>query len=97
LVVLTINGNVVLTRPFDADCVDWGVDANHAGFDFLTIALRSGSVYRFELCQERVGGRVVRMPTIVAVQYIGELDAVAVVTPNGTVQFVPMQAAAEDD
>jgi WD40 repeat protein len=97
LVVLTVNGNGVLTRTFEADCVDWDIDTNDAGFDFLTIALRSGNVYRFELCGERIGERVVRIPTIVAVQYIGELDAVAVVTSNGTVQFVPAQATADDD
>jgi hypothetical protein len=85
--VLTVNGNPVLTRAFDADCVDWDVNANDAGFDFLTIALRSGNVYWFELC----GERVVRVPTIVAVQYIGELDAVAVVTPSVTIHLVPMQ------
>jgi hypothetical protein len=85
LCLFSVNGEQLGSVPFDADLAAWEVHATDSGSDFMTLGLKSGSLYNFELYFLKIGKRVLRVQSIVAVQYVKELRAVVVVGASGTV------------
>jgi hypothetical protein len=90
LCLFSVNGEQLGSVPFDADLAAWEVHATDSGSDFMTLGLKSGSLYNFELYFLNIGKRLSRVQSVVAVQYVTELGAVVVVGAGGTVALLPV-------
>jgi hypothetical protein len=90
LCLFSVNGEQLGSVPFDADLAGWEVHTTDSGSDFMTLGLKSGSLYNFELYFLNIGKRLSRVQSVVALQYVRELGAVAVVGEGGTVALLPI-------
>jgi hypothetical protein len=88
LVLFSINGEFIRRVAIGPAVAAWGFTASRTGFDFLTLALVSGSVYHFELFYLSMGDVVATRLGIVAIAHLTELDSIAIVDANGAFDAV---------
>jgi hypothetical protein len=90
LLLFSVNGLEIGKVLLDAEIAAWETIEDNAGFDFMTLALKSGNIYHFELYSLELGSALYRESGVVTVRYLAELEAVAVVTRSGSILFVPV-------
>jgi hypothetical protein len=90
LLLFTVNGIEIGRTSLDSEVAAWDTVEDAAGFDFMSLALRSGNVYHFELYTLNLGTSLCREAAIVSVSTIRDLGAVAVVTRSGSILLVPI-------
>jgi hypothetical protein len=83
LVLFSINGEFIRRVGIGAAVAAWDLTASSTGFDFLTLALVSGSVYHFELFYLSMGDSVASRLGIVGIAHLWEFNSIAIVDAHG--------------
>jgi hypothetical protein len=88
--LFTVNGLEIGKVLLDSEVVAWETIEDNAGFDFMTLALKSGNIYHFELYSLDLGPTRYHKSGVVTVGYIKEFGVIAIVTRSGSILFEPL-------